>query len=204
MTQNGVVFRTLLGVLLLVAGCAPYVLVSGRQSLPEYEFEVTAPEGWYRAMAAVGAGASASAGGTAETFEGIVLTRDGLLLQQIRVQRVAADKDLKFTKRKFDVKLPPNEVAEIELDDHRSNPNVFNLAVEENVPATVNGRLGFRLVYTWTTKDGYRLKRMHYGFVEGKWVYRLIYQAAARHYFDRDLPVFERLRESFRLLTKPA
>jgi len=27
---------------------------------------------------------------------------------------------------------------------------------------------------------------------------------AARHYFDRDLTTFEKLRESFRLLTKPA
>jgi hypothetical protein len=41
-------------------------------------------------------------------------------------------------------------------------------------------------------------------FLEGKWVYRLIYQAAARYYFDRDLATFETLRESFRLLTKPA
>jgi len=31
-------------------------------------------------------------------------------------------------------------------------------------------------------------------------VYRLIYQAAERYYFDRDLPTFERVRESFRLL----
>jgi hypothetical protein len=181
--------------MLLLAGCEPFVLASGKQTLTEYEFEVTVPEGWYRAMRAPG---------TLETPEGLVLTRDGLALQQIRVERVAMDKDLKFTKRKFDVKLPPHEVAEIELDDHRSNPDVFNLTVEENAPAPVDGRRGFRLVYTWQIKEGYRLKRIHYGFVEGKWVYRLIYQAAARHYFDRDLATFEKLRDSFRLLTKPA
>ena len=61
----------------------------------------------------------------------------------------------------------------------------------------LDGRRGFRLVHTWTTKGGYRLKRIHYGFMEGKWVYRIIYQAAARHYFDRDLATFEKLRESF-------
>ncbi len=188
--------RALLGgLMLLLAGCAPFVLASGKQTLTEYEFEVTVPEGWYRAM---------HAPGTLEAFEGLVLTRDGLVLQQIRVERVAMDKDLKFTKRKFDPKLPPHEVAEIELDDHRSNPDVFNLTVEENAPATVDGRRGFRLVYTWQTKDGYRLKRIHYGFLEGKWVYRLTYQAAARFYFDRDLAIFERLRESFRLLSKAA
>ena len=132
-----------------------------------------------------------------------MLTRDGLVLQQIRVVRVPVDKELKFTKRKYDGKLPPHEVAEIELDDHKSNPNVFNLTVEENAPAIVDGRRGFRLVYTWQTKDGYRLKRIQYGFLEGKWVYQLTYQAAVRHYFDRDLAIFEKLRESFRLLSKP-
>lgn len=193
--DRGIVRALLGGLVLLLAGCAPFVLASGKQTLTEYEFEVTVPEGWYRAMRAPG---------TLEAPEGLVLTRDGLALQQIRVERVAMDKDLKFTKRKFDVMLPPHEVAEIELDDHWSNPNVFNLTVEENAPAMVDGRRGFRLVYTWQTKDGYRLKRIHYGFMEGKWVYRLIYQAAARHYFERDLTTFDKLRESFHLLTKPA
>ncbi len=192
------------GLVVLLVGCAQYVALSGRQTLPEYEFEVTVPNGWHRAMHAVGQGAPGGAPETTEVPEGLVLTRDGLLLQQIRVVRVAADKELKFTKRRFDQKLPPHELAEIELDNHRSNPNVYNFTLEENAPATVGGRQGFRLVYAWTTKDGYRLKRIHYGFLEGKWVYRLIYQAAARYYFDRDLPVFEKLRESFRLLSKAA
>lgn len=205
MKRKHEIFPTLLvGLVVLLAGCAPYVLATGKQSLLEYEFEVTAPEGWYRLMHIVGQAVPVGAIETTEVPEGLVLTRDGLLLQQIRVVRVAVDKELKFTKRKFDTKLPPHEVAEIELDDHRSNPNVFNLTVEENVPAMVDGRRGFKVIYMWTTKDGYRLKRIHYGFLEGKWVYRLIYQAAARHYFDRDLATFEKLRESFRLLTKPA
>jgi hypothetical protein len=70
----------------------------------------------------------------------------------------------------------------------------------ENIPTTVGGKPGFRLLYSWKTKDRLRLKRVQYGFVDGKLVYRLIYQAAARHYFDRDLATFERVRESFRLL----
>lgn len=193
--DRGIVRAWLGGLVLFLAGCAPFVLASGKQTLTEYEFEVTVPEGWYRAMRAPG---------TLEAPEGLVLTRDGLVLQQIRVERAAVEKELKFTKRKFDVNLPPHEVAEIELDGHRSNPNVFNLTVQENVPATVDGRRGYQIVYTWQTKDGYRLKRIQYGFLEGKWVYRLVYQAAARHYFDRDLATFEKLRESFHLLTKAA
>lgn len=67
-----------------------------------------------------------------------------------------------------------------------------------------NGARGDRVAYTWTSKDGYRLKRIQYGFLEGKWVYQLTYQAAARFYFNHDLATFKKLRESFRLLTKPA
>lgn len=161
----------------------------GKLSLSEYNFEVTVPEGWHRAMRAE---------------DRLLITRDGMLLQQIWIERFAIEKDLKHTKRKFDATLPPHEVAEVELDEHRSNPAVLNFALEENAPAVLDGRRGFRLVYTWRTKDGLALKRVHYGFLEGKWVYRLIYQAAARHYFDRDLSIFERVRESFRLLTKIA
>lgn len=172
-----------------LTGCPAYMQVAGKQSLSEYGFEVTVPEGWYRAMRAQ---------------DTLMITRDGVLLQQIRIERVAVEKDLKFTKRKFDEKMPPHDVAEVEVDEQRSDSEVFNFTLEENVPAVVDGRRGFRLVSTWTTKDGLRLKRVHYGFLDGKWVYRLIYQAAARYYFDHDLATFERVRESFRLLTKPA
>ncbi len=44
----------------------------------------------------------------------------------------------------------------------------------------------------------------NYGFLDGKWVYRLIYQAAARYYFDKDLAAFERVRQSLKLLAGSA
>ena len=48
------------------------------------------------------------------------------------------------------------------------------------------GEPGFRLVYAWKTKEGLRLKAVHYGLLDEQWLHRLIYQAAARYYFDRD------------------
>ena len=187
MTPRRRIMRALLGgLLVLVAGCAPFVLASGKQSIPERQFEIMVPDGWFRVMRGDGA-------------ELLVITRDGLLLQQIVIGRFAVEKELKFTKRRFDEKLPPHEVAEIELDNMRSNPEAHNFSVEENVPATICGHQGYKLVYTWALKGGYRLKRVHYGFLDDKWVYRIIFQAAARYYFDRDLPVFENMRESFRL-----
>jgi hypothetical protein len=192
MTAHAAILRTALaGLLLLLAGCAPFVLASGRQSLSEYGFDVTVPDGWYRAM-------------RGEASEALVVTRDGLALQQIVISRAPVDKELKHTKRRFDAKLPPHELAEITLDNMRSDPAVHVFAVEENVPATINGRQGYKVVYTWALKGGYRLKRVHYGFLDGTWVYQIVYQAAARHYFDRDLATFEQMRESFQVNATPA
>jgi len=181
----------LAGGLLLLAGCAPFVLASGTQSLSEYGFEVTVPDGWYRAM-------------RGEASEALVVTRDGLALQQILIWRAPVDKELKYTKRRFDAKLPPYELAEITLDNMRSDPAVNDFAVAEDAPVTICGHQGYKVVYTWALKGGYRLKRVHYGFLEGTWIYQIVYQAAARHYFDRDVGTFEQMRESFRLTTTPA
>ena len=191
---------------LLVAGCAPFVAVGGKLTLDDLGFEVDLPEGWYRHQfareeVAVKEGAIRVEGPGGKT---LVITRDGLALQTIRVERVSVDSELPYTKRKFTAGMPPHDVAELEVDNVRSNSQIFNFELLENTPATVAGRSGFRLVYAWRTKDGLAVKRIHYGFQDGKWVYRLIYQAAARYYFDRDLQTFERVRESFRLLTRPA
>ena len=192
MTPHTPIMRAVVaGLLLLLAGCAPFVLASGRQSLSEYGFEVTVPDGWYRAM-------------RGEASEALVVTRDGLALQQILIWRAPVDTELKYTKRRFDEKLPPHELAEITLDNMRSDPQVNDFAVEENAPVALCGHPGYKLVYTWTLKGGYRLKRVHYGFLDGKWGYQLLYQASARHYFDRDLAAFEQMRESFRLTATPA
>lgn len=190
----------------LVAGCAPFTAVGGKLALADLGFEVDVPQGWYRhefarEEVAVKEGASRAQGPGGKT---LVITRDGLGLQTIRIEGVSVEQELPHTKRKFAPGMPPHDVAELELDNARSNRAAFNFELVENVPATVAGRSGFRLVYTWKTKEGLAVKRVHYGFQDGKWVYRLIYQAAARHYFDRDLPTFERVRESFRLLTRPA
>ena len=59
-------------------------------------------------------------------------------------------------------------------------------------------------MYSARLKSGLRLKTVHYGLLDGKWVYRLIYQAPARYYFEKDLATFEQVRESFKLLAGSA
>lgn len=186
------------------AGCAPITAVSGKLAIPEQGFEMQVPEGWYR-VESIGrhqltaAGVSFPALLMQRDDEGLLLTRDGLMLQAVRVERVRGDKGLQYTKRRVAAGMPVHDLAELELDNLRSNPEALNVEVLDNAPDTVAGRPGFRLAYTWKTRRGLRLKAVHYGVADGETLYRIVYQAAARYYFDKDAAAFEQVRQSFRL-----
>jgi hypothetical protein len=169
---------------LLVAGCAPFSTVGGKTVVSELGFEAVLPDGWHRANRAT---------------DVLLITKDGFPLQFILIERAPLDKELQFTKRKFSAGMPPHDVAELEADNLRSATGISNFELLDNRPVIIGGLQGFRLVFQWRTSDGLRVKRTHYGFMKDKWVYRIVYQAAARHYFDRDLPAFNALIESFRI-----
>jgi hypothetical protein len=147
--------------------------------------EVTLPAGWRRATT-VG--------------DSLLVTRDGVNLQTIRIERVAIGDELTHTKRKLAKGISPQDVAEVELDEVRSDQGVRGFELLQNVPVQVAGLPGFKLVYSFRAVNGLRLRRVHYGVLVRGWVYRVQYQAPARYYFGRDLATFERVRESFRLL----
>ena len=169
---------------------APLIPVARKVTLSYMGFAVDGPKGWYRL-------------GDGNVGEPLILTRDGLPLQFIRIERVSSDRRFTHDEKRVGRNMLLKGLAQLEADDLRSAPGVLDFEALENTPATVGGKPGFRLLCAWKTRDGLRLKRLHYGFLDGQWAYRLIYQAAARHYFDRDLAAFERVRESFRLLDPP-
>jgi len=193
------------GLACALSSCAPWVQVGGpyRGSLPPYsvhpsgvdgyrtypvnrsDFQVMLPAEWRRA---------------AFDQDALLLTRDGVSLQYIRIGLVAVGDELTHTKKKFAKRMSPQDVAALELDEVRSDQAVRNFALVENIPFQVAGLPGFKLVYTFKTENGLRLKRVHYGVLVPDWVYRVQYQAPARYYFDKDILTFERVRESFRLL----
>ena len=175
----------LLFLLSALSGCGPWVQVEGPYRMDSQGYEASLPAEWRRATT-VG--------------DSLLVTRDGVSLQNIRVDRVAVGDELAHTKKKFGKGMLPQDVAALELDEVRSDQAVRNVALVENIPFQVAGLPGFKLVYTVKTENGLRLKRVHYGVLVRDWVYRVQYQAPARYYFGRDLATFERVRESFRLL----
>ena len=188
--RKDTLFHVFAIVLLLgaLSGCAPWVQVEGPYRMDAQGYEANLPAGWRRATG---------------VSDSLLLTRDGVSLQYIRIERVAVGNELKHTKKKFAKGMSPQDVAEVELEDVRSDQAVRNLELVENVPFQVAGFPGFKLVYTFKTGGGLRLKRVQNGVLVRDRVYRIQYQAPARYYFEKDLATFERVRESFKVTDKP-
>ena len=57
------------------------------------------------------------------------LTKDGLLLNQINVERIEFEKELKFTKKQFEQRMFPLELAEIEQDNLKANSALKQMTI---------------------------------------------------------------------------
>lgn len=166
---------------LLAVGCAPWVRVGGVYQDTEKNFSVDLPQGWMKS----------------NTAESLLITRDGMLLQMIFIERVKATDELRHTKKKLEPSMLPHEAAEVIADNIGSDPSITDFTLLENAPTTIANRPGFRLQYTFKNKDGLQFKGMYCGFLSGDWFYALRYTAPARYYFDKDVGTFERVLNSF-------
>ncbi|HEV8662801.1 MAG TPA: PsbP-related protein [Candidatus Methylomirabilis sp.] len=175
----------LLAVGLALGGCVslPWHPTGGPYASEAEHFSVELPKGWMRL----------------NTEEDLLITRDGLLLQYILIERVRVDEPLKNTKKTFARGMLPQAVAEVILDNIASSQSVLDLQVKENRPVQVGGHRGFRLVYTHKNKDGLRFRSVLHGLLAGNAFYGIRYTAAERHYFAKDLRTFEQVLTSFKL-----
>lgn len=185
MRRRSIVFS----ILLLAAGCAStpkpvWVPAEGPYTAAKAGYSLVLPAGWTRV----------------NTEERLAITRDGSSLQVIGVNVYKVGTPLQHTKKKFEKGMLPQELAGILIDDLASAQNVASVEVLENVPARIGDVDGFRVACRIRFKSGFDRKWAFYGAFRGDRVFDLFYSAAARHYFDRDLGVFEEVARSFRFL----
>ncbi len=175
----------LLILVVFLAGCtAIWTKTDGTYESRSWNISVELPEGWMK-----------------QTGEkSIVVTRDGVLLQNIVIGRFSVDDEFEHTKKKLRRDMLTHEMVETIIDSVSSNPSFLNFEVLEKEPVEISGIPGFRVVHTYKTKDGLRVKGVYYGFIWGDWFYRISYSAPARYYFDKDLKTFEKVYQSFRLI----
>lgn len=178
---------SLLAFLFLLAGCTHWSQVEARGEMHSVSnlYTIKLPPHWWRY--------------TPDTSP-LVLTRDGLALQQISLQNDRVSRrDFEFTERKLASEMLPQEAAEVVLDDLRSSTAISDLDVLENGPTTISGAPGFKLVYTYHTFEGLPKKAVRYGILWKKQFYDLLYTAPARHYFDEHLGDFENMVASMNI-----
>ena len=176
--------KILLIILALTMGCAPWVQVGGLYKTESRNFSVELPKGWMQW----------------NKGDDLLITRDGVLLQNIQIIRLNIEEPLKHTKKKFSKDMLPQEAAEVILDNIASDQAVLNFELVENNPIKISGIPGFRAVYTYKNKDGLKIKSIYCGLITDKWFYGLSYNAAQRYYFDKDIQTFEKVVESFKLI----
>jgi hypothetical protein len=131
----------------------------------------------------------------------LLISRDGLLLQNIQIVRHNVKDPLNHTKKKLTKDMLPQETSEVILDNVASNPEATGVRVIENSPMVIGGIPGFRAVYTYKNKDGLKCKSVCCGLLAGKWFYAITYNAAERYYFDKDVETFSKVVQSFKLTT---
>ncbi len=176
--------KLLVVLFILTVGCAAWTQVGGLYKSDSLNYSVDLPQGWMRW------GQS----------DHLLISRDGLLLQNIQIIRHNVKDSLNHTKKKLAKDMLPQEVAEVILDNVASNPEATDVRVIENGPLTISGIPGFRAVYTYKNKDGLKCKSVCCGMLAEEWFYGMTYNAAERYYFDKDVETFEKVVQSFKLI----
>lgn len=172
---------------LLLAGCATATWTRVEQPQmtgPDRAFTIEAPVGWMHAANLKGK---------------LFLTRDGPDIQFIRVFKTSHDEAFPAMKRASAPDMLPSELAELAVAELKANTTGVVMEVTENAPLEIAGHRGFRLHLRFRTEEGLRYEVLFCGFAGKEGYYGLLYQAPTLHYFQRDLPEFEKMVRAFRV-----
>lgn len=128
------------------------------------------------------------------------MTKDGIFLDNIFVDMIKFNKELSSTKKRFQSNMLVDELAEVDIDNYRSNGQVTHFEVLDNQVVTLDGKDTYRFVFRYQTPQGLKSKGIVYGTVHNDMLYRIVYIAAEQHYFALYEKVFESFIQSFRFL----
>ena len=170
--------------LLLITGCASMAQKRSLQNLPDKEFSVEIPKGWWKP----------------KHIDKYLITKDGVFLQYVLIQQRPIDRPYRNTKKKLNRGMLPQEAAGVIIDEIASDRRIFNFNILENAPAIIDGREGFKILFTYQDKKGSTFKTLYYGFISGESFYNLRYNAVVRYYFEKDIAAFEQILSSFKVV----
>ncbi len=187
-------FRTfsILLVVAILTGCVAWQKLPHREvtlSDKSNSYEVTHSDGWIRLGD--------------NKADSVFLTKDGPMLQFIEVQQLDAEKPFENIDQKVSESTLITEVADYLLADMKAKESGLTINKLEMVPYDQQGHEGFRMKLSIIDKKGLETHLLVYGFAEQGKVYKLSYAAPKLFYFERNLPEFENLVASFKVLHTP-
>ena len=134
----------------------------------------------------------------------LLLTKESTFLQLIMVQNRPIDKSFRYTKKKIQKGMLPEEAAQIVIDELSSDQNLAKLMILDNSPASIKGHEGFKILYTYKDSAGQTIKTLYYGFIKEDTFFTLRFRAADQIYFQRDISGFRSILNTFEVLKKEA
>lgn len=174
--------------LLTLWGCASWQRVDqSRTEAPDKSYRVDLPLGWVRFV---------------QESDAIVVTRDGLPLNRIRIVRRDLAKAFPLLKKAAQPDMLPSELAELQIAEAKTAEKDSVVIVRDNAPALIDGQVGFRLHLQQKNERGLVIDQVIYGLATARGYFSLSFSAPALHYTARDLPVFEQMVASFRLSSR--
>jgi len=132
----------------------------------------------------------------------LVMTRDGLLLETIRVSRKAYGSKLENTDRKFTKGIDAQEAAQILIDAFAADKNRHNLQVVDNRPVAIDGHAGFALEVTYRTPEGLTIRETMYVALVGDSYVIARFTAPDRHYHELHKGAFEEVVKTLKIAPK--
>jgi hypothetical protein len=175
---------TILGITVLLSGC-PYHIwepVGTEMAFPSFQISLDIPNGWHRYY---------------DGTDDLLISYDGLTLQNIRIRDVSIEEKKAGEKTPASLNMAPRDLAEWVVTSSPGDVQLENPQVLESKPSTLAGNNGMRLLVSGQTPKGLRYNQLHYVYFQQKHLFVFSFTAVARHYFDRDEPVFEKIRMSF-------
>ena len=174
----------IVGMASLLIGCPYHIWEPVGSEVGFTSFQVTTdiPPGWHRFY---------------DGSDDLLISYDGLTLQNIRIREVSLEESIPEVNNEKLSDMAPDDLIAWVNNSSPGNISILKIEVLEATPSTLNGINGRRLLVSGESHKGLRYKQLHYVYFQEGRVYIFSFTAVSRHYFDRDEPVFEKIRMSF-------
>lgn len=166
---------------IVLAGCAPYARAPRTYSVATTRIKVDLPERWIQFNPANPA---------------MVITRDGLALENIKISVTRTGKKLKGIERRYDPSMQPHDIAELSLALLDALDETNDFKVEKVESALVAAHDGYHATATYVDDQGLAKRLQLYGAMIGDCVCEFSYVATEPVYYEKYWPVFEKVLAS--------